>query len=298
MGWVGPEAAVQLGGVPLTHHRLRGDGIFLHVISAGEGPPVLLLHGFPEHWWSWRYQIPALAQAGFSVWAADLRGYNLSDRPRGPRAYRLQHLIHDVVHLVHAIGRPRVHLGGHDWGGIIAWGVAEQHPELVDKLLILNAPHLRLYRQHLWHDAQWLRSAYVPFFATPILPETFFRAGGVPMLRRLYKGLAGRPDTLDDRDIDAMLRPMMTRAGLRAGLDYYRANMGSGELASRHRNGIEHDTLVVWGDRDPALSPVLLDGLADVAPRARVTHVGDAGHWVHAEAAELVNRELVGFLTT
>jgi epoxide hydrolase 4 len=291
---VGPET---LDGVRLTHHRLRGDGILLHAVSAGHGPPVLLLHGFPEHWWSWRYQIPALARAGFSVWAADLRGYNLSDRPRATKAYRLKHLVDDVVHVVHAVGRPRVHLGGHDWGGIIAWAVAEQHPALVDKLLILNAPHLRLYRQHLWRDAQWLRSSYVPFFAMPVVAEMFLRVGNMRMLRRLYKGLAARPDAVDDRDVHTMLRPMLTRGALRAGLNYYRANVGSGDLASRHRARIDHDALVVWGDRDPALSPVVLDGLTNVAPRARVVHVADAGHWVQAEAAELVNRELVAFLT-
>src|SRR4051794_40922163 len=104
-----------IGGIGLRHQWVRGDGVDLHVAVAGAGPPVILLHGFPEHWRSWRHQFPALVGAGFSVWAPDLRGYNLSGRPSARQAYHLRHLVADVGAVVAATGCPRAHICGHDW---------------------------------------------------------------------------------------------------------------------------------------------------------------------------------------
>lgn len=126
--------------IEIRHERVQGHGVELHVARAGAGPPVILLHGFPENWRSWHRQIGPLAVAGFSVWAPDMRGFNLSERPAGREAYLLRHLVADVAALVRATGHPRAHVVGHDWGGIVAWTFAGAHPELLDKLVILNAP--------------------------------------------------------------------------------------------------------------------------------------------------------------
>ena len=158
----------------LRHERVTaGGGVTLHVVRAGaEGPAVVLLHGFPEFWYSWRHQIDPLVDAGFSVVAPDLRGYNLSDRPREVGAYRLDHLVEDVAAVMRATGRARAHVVGHDWGGVIAWALAGAHPELVDKLVIMNAPHARSYVETVRRSLrQMLRSWYVLFFQLPLLPE-------------------------------------------------------------------------------------------------------------------------------
>ena len=122
--------------------RVTADGVELSVTVDGIGPPVVFLHGFPENARSWRHQIAAVTNAGFSAWAPDLRGYNQSERPTARTAYHLRHLMADVVALVRATGAPRAHLVGHDWGGIIAWSVAGHYPELIDTLVILYAPHM------------------------------------------------------------------------------------------------------------------------------------------------------------
>src|SRR5919199_846997 len=124
-----------------THHHAIVNGVRLHYVEAGEGPLVVLLHGFPEFWYSWRKQIPALAAAGFRVLAPDLRGYNLSDKPPGTHAYRMEMLTADVAGLIAHAGGGRAAVVGHDWGGAVAWMMPLRHPAAVSRLVILNAPH-------------------------------------------------------------------------------------------------------------------------------------------------------------
>lgn len=126
--------------IAVHFQRVRTNGIELSVARAGEGPVVVLLHGFPENWTSWRRQIPTLVAAGYSVWVPDLRGYNLSDKPPGRDAYHLRHLTADLAGIVQATGQPRASIVGHDWGGLVAWTFAGQYPELLSTLTILNAP--------------------------------------------------------------------------------------------------------------------------------------------------------------
>src|SRR5947209_14470052 len=122
---------------PWTHRQALVNGVRLHLVEAGSGPPVVLLHGFPEFWYAWRHQIPALAAAGFRVVAPDQRGYNLSDKPPDVGSYRLENLAGDVAGLIRATGRERAAVVGHDWGGAVAWAIAMRHPERVERLVIL-----------------------------------------------------------------------------------------------------------------------------------------------------------------
>src|SRR5438067_5435169 len=126
---------------PWTHHDATVNGVRLHYVEAGSGPLVVLLHGFPEFWYSWRHQIPALAQAGFHVVAPDMRGYNLSDKPSGWRSYDGDHLAADVAGLVRHFGADRAHVVGHDWGAAVAYLTAMRHPDVVERVVILNVPH-------------------------------------------------------------------------------------------------------------------------------------------------------------
>ena len=287
----------ELAGVSLRHERVSVNGIALHIVVAGSGQPVVLLHGFPEHWWSWRNQIPALAHANYSVWVPDLRGYNLSDRPLQIDAYDLRHLVADVAGVVRATGAERAHIAGHDWGGIIAWSLAGHYPAFVDKLVILNAPHLDVYARKVWKTDQCVRSAYVPFFALPWLPERVLSARRFTLLRTMMRRLAVRKGALSDSDIERYVRALSPDGALTAALNYYRANIRRDPMAWARASRTAAETLVLWGLDDPGLSPVLLDGITAFAPRAHVHRLPGVGHWVHAEAADQVNATLLQFLS-
>jgi pimeloyl-ACP methyl ester carboxylesterase len=282
----------------IRHERLAGDGVRLHVATAGKGPPVILLHGFPENWRSWRRQIPALAASGFSVYVPDLRGYNLSDRPPRRNDYQLDHLVADVVALIHATGHPRVHLAGHDWGGVIAWGVAGKYPQLVDKLVIFNAPHLDIYLKKVRYPLQMLRSWYVLFFLLPRLPELVLSAENYSAVRHMFEQGPARKAAFSSSDVNEYIHALSQPGALTAGLNYYRANLSVSVLRRFARmRPVDAETLVIWGDRDPALGTELLEGLEDVVPRLRIHRIPDSSHWVQNEAPVEVNRVFVDFLS-
>jgi pimeloyl-ACP methyl ester carboxylesterase len=281
----------------IRHERIAGDGVELHVARAGEGPAVLLLHGFPENWRSWKHQIPALASAGFSVLAPDLRGYNDSDRPTERSAYHLRHLVEDVAAIVRASGHSRAHVVGHDWGGILAWTFAGAHPELLDKLVILNAPHLDLYIEKVRRPSlQTLRAWYLLFFRLPHVPEWALSAGNFGAVRDLFRRRPRQP-AFSEEEIDGYVRSLAQRGALTATLNWYRANFASPDAIRLARSArVEAPTLVIWGEQDPALGVELLDGLERVAPRVRVHRIARSSHWVQNEAPDEVNRVLIDFL--
>src|SRR5262245_58570023 len=166
----------------LIHRFAVVNSVRLHYAEAGEGPLVVLLHGFPEFWYSWRHQIKGLAAAGFRVIAPDLRGYNESDKPPGIASYRLELLTQDIVELIQHAGEKRAHVVGHDWGGGIAWWLAMQNPQVVERLVILNAPHPVAFFRELRRPAQLLKSWYMFFFQLPWLPEVMLRVGNFAQL--------------------------------------------------------------------------------------------------------------------
>jgi pimeloyl-ACP methyl ester carboxylesterase len=288
---------VKVPEIEVRHERVKADGVELHVAAAGDGPPVVLLHGFPENWRSWRRQFAPLVRAGFSVWAPDMRGYNLSDRPASREAYHLRHLVADVAALVRATGALRAHIAGHDWGGAVAWTFAGQHPELVDKLVIFNAPHPKIYLEQVRRPPQMFRSWYVLFFLLPALPERALSARDFAVVRDMFRRLPARPNAFSDDDIEQYVQALATPGALTAGLNYYRANLRSRGFGRARAGLIAAETLVIWGERDRALSTRLLDGLETVAPKVRVHRIPDAGHWVQNEASEEVNGVLTEFLS-
>jgi epoxide hydrolase 4 len=275
---------------------MNGCDVALHVARAGTGPPVILLHGFPENWTSWRHQIPALTAAGFSVLAPDMRGYNLSERPPAVADYRLRMLIDDVAELVRGSGHGSAHIIGHDWGGVVAWTFAGAYPELTKRLVILNAPHLHLYRRLLRKPAQLFRSWYVAVFQLPRIAEAMLQVNDYAALRRIFRNGPARPDTFSAADIDAYVAAAAQPGALTAMINYYRALRDPGGRAIGAAARPECPVLVIWGARDPALSIRLLDGIEDMAPEVIVERIPDAGHWVQNEAPEKVNRLIVEFL--
>lgn len=276
-------------GTPrVAHSTVRANGIDIHCVEAGRGPLVVLLHGFPEYWYGWRRQIPALADAGFHVVAPDLRGYNRSGRPSGVCAYRMEALVEDLAGVIESFGGRAV-LVGHDWGGVIAWFAAMHHPGLVRRLVILNAPHPAAFARELRRlSSQWVRSAYAGWFQLPVLPEWLWRAGDFALLRRVLRsGPAGHGDDVQ-RYVEAFTPP----GALRAALHYYRAALRCPRPEVKR---VDTPTLIIWGQRDPFLCPALTRGLEPWVPQLTVERLPRATHWLHHEEPDVVSGLIAGF---
>lgn len=281
----------------LRSKHIAGDGVDLHVVTSGEGPPVVLLHGFPENWRSWRRQIPALTAAGFSVFTPDLRGYNLSGKPAKQDSYKLDHLLADVAAVVNATGCPRAHIVGHDWGGVIAWAFAERYPELTDKLVIMNAPHMKIYIEKVTHSAQMFKSWYMLFFQLPRIPELALSARNFRAIRNMFRSGPANKDAFSTQDIQEYVKALSQPGALTAALNYYRANITvAGARRFARWKPINAETLVIWGEQDPALGLALLEGLHEMVPRLHIHRIPGSSHWVQNEAPEEVNRVLLDFL--
>jgi epoxide hydrolase 4 len=286
-----------MNGTDWTHGEAVVGGVRLHYVEAGEGPLVLLLHGFPEFWYSWRHQIPALAEAGFHVVAPDLRGYNLSDKPEGVESYRIERLVEDAAGLVHHFGARRAAIVGHDWGGIVAWFCGMLQPRIVERLVILNAPHPAAYERELFRSTQGLRSWYAGFFQLPILPETALRARDFAAVEHVLRTEPVRRDAFSDDDIRLYKEALAQPGALNATVNYYRAALRyRPALSPEDEHRIEAPTMLVWGERDPYLVESLTRNLEHWVPRIRVERLHDVSHWVQVDAPVRVNQLLLDFL--
>ncbi len=281
-------------GIEIREGYIDVGDVSLHYVEAGEGPLVLLLHGFPEFWFGWRLQIAPLAAAGFRVVAPDTRGYNLSSRPEGVSEYDVDKLAEDIRGLILGLGASSAMVVGHDWGGSIAWTLATNHPEVVDRLAILNAAHPHKLQQGLHHPSQLRKSWYFFFFAIPGLPEDVVHARNWHFFRH-FLGDANPPYAPDEiaRYVEAWSQP-----GAAAGMiNYYRASVRQSQKeAVAKLRPISAPTLVIWGERDSYLGSELAEPTGDDVPNLdRVERLPDASHWVHHDEAERVNQLLIDF---
>ena len=258
---------------------------------------VVLLHGFPEFCYSWRHQMPALAAAGWRALAPDLRGYGRSPHPPRVKDYRIDLLAADVAALIRRECGGKAHVVGHDWGGVVAWHLSMHHPESVDRLVILNAPHPAAYVRELRRTAQMLRSWYVGFFQLPWLPEWWIRLDDFAALRRLFRDDPARRGAFTAHDIVRYVDAFSDRRSLTAAINYYRAafRAGPGSLV-RGMRPVAAATLVIWGRRDRYLVPQLADGLTQWVPHVRVERLPEASHWVQHDEPGRVNKLLIDFL--
>jgi len=280
----------------LSEHDLQLRGIRLHVVEAGDGPLVVLLHGFPEFSYAWRKQIPALAAAGFRALAPDQRGYGASEKPKHVRDYRVEELAADVAALIESSGRRKAAIVGHDWGGIVAYYTAMFHPECVDRLVVINAPHPAVYEAvSRRRPSQIARSWYALFFQIPILPEALARRT-VRWWGRWLQRDAG-PGAYTDEDIGRYLDAWSRPGAIKAGINYYRA-LFARRLARRRGPGIRIDapTLILWGDRDRYLRPENADPDPAWLPHAELVHFPQASHWLPNEEPARVNELIIDFL--
>ena len=276
--------------------RLRTNGIQLRAVAAGpaDGPLVVLLHGFPEFSWGWRRQMGPLAAAGLRVIAPDQRGYNLSDKPEGVAAYRIDALADDVLGLAQALGRARFRVVGHDWGAAVAWHLAARDPGRVDRAAVLNGIGISVGQGYAGtHPSQMLKSWYIGFFQAPAVPELALRAAGFAWLRRAM-ARSGRPGTFSAEDFRRYREAWARPGALTAMLNWYRALRLYARSLPAER--VRVPLRVIWGDRDAFLEPGLVEAGLGLCERGAAFHIPEATHWVQHEEPERVNRLLVEFL--
>lgn len=289
---------------PITHSFASVNGIRLHYAEAGAGELVILLHGFPEFWYSWRHQIKALAPH-FHVVAPDLRGYNLSDKPANVADYRLDILALDVVGLIDHFGARKAVIVGHDWGAGIAWVLAQKYPERVSKLVVMQVPPAAVWRANM-STRQLLRSWYMFLFQLPGVPEWLISRNDFAGLNQVFQKKIARPNTFSDADVAAYRDALRIPGALTAALNYYRANIrrllwrssaGEGSKAGLD-NRIRVPTLFIFAEQDIAILPQTVQGVANHIDAAyRELRIPDSSHWVQNEAAQEVNAALLEFLS-
>jgi pimeloyl-ACP methyl ester carboxylesterase len=261
-----------------------------------DGPLVLLLHGFPEFWWSWRHQLVALGEAGFHAVAPDLRGYGGTDKP--PRGYDAYTLANDVAGLVRALGHHDGWLVGHDWGGSIAWATATLKPDVVNRLAILGMPHLLRLGEAMRSDwTQARMSSYIGFFQTPKVPEKRLISGDL-VSELLHRW--GGPGYPDDETLGRCEEAMRIPAAAHCALEYYRWSFRSRIRPSGRRylrllaEGVHVPVLQLHGALDGCIRPETVHGSDAYAHRGYELQVLEGvGHFLHQEAPELVTELLL-----
>ena len=318
----------------ITHRSIETNNVNLHIAEAGEGPLVVLCHGFPESWYSWRHQIPVLADAGFHVVAPDQRGYGDSDAPEDIAAYSILQLTGDIVGLVHALGEEQAVVVGHDWGSPVAWALAQMRPDMFRAVVSLSVPFTG---RGPWPPIAGMRQVfgdrffYQIYFQTPGVAEHELQHDiGMTMRKMLYGasgaidrsggsfGVEGAPPAssymlermpdpgndlpawLNAADIDAYVQAF-TKSGFRGGLNWYRNIDHNWALTAPFQGKrIEQPALFVAGDRDVVpFNPEAEQRMRAAVPALRdVVVLPGVGHWTQQEAPEAVNEALLGFLAS
>lgn len=278
-----------------SHGKLTTNGIQLHYVTQGEGQLMLLLHGFPEFWYSWRHQIPEFAR-DHKVVALDLRGYNDSDRPQARSAYHMDELVKDIKGAIASLGYDRCILVGHDWGGAIAWQFVYRYPTQVDRLIILNLPHPAKFAQGLRTWRQLTRSWYILFFQLPRLPELLLQTNLHRVMENTFRGMAIDKSAFSDADIDAYTTALAKPGALTAALNYYRNLLPLLLSPTDWPILFQTRTLMIWGEKDVALGKELSEGTEDYVQDFQIHYIPDCSHWVQQEQPQLVNQYIREFL--
>ena len=303
-----------MNGEPANvHPSIRHDyaqlaDVRLHYAECGRRGErlVLLLHGFPECWYSWRHQLAALGER-FHVVAPDLRGYNLSDKPARVEDYRMEKLVGDVLGLMDHFGAREAAVVGHDWGAGVAWAVGGRHPERVWKLAALQVPPLAVWAANMTVK-QAVSSWYMFFFQLPLAPEWWLGAGDFAAVAAMFKK-SSRPGTFTDTDLAIYKQALRQRSAttgvsaLAAGLNYYRANLWSNlkrpdnSAKAKASGKIRVPTLFIYGERDLAIMPETVRGVGKfVDAPYRELRLANSNHWVQQESPTEVNAALLSFL--
>jgi pimeloyl-ACP methyl ester carboxylesterase len=280
---------------PWQHRDVITNGIRMHYVTIGDGPLIVLLHGFPEFWYSWRFQLPFLAELGYTAVAPDLRGYNDTDKPR--TGYDVPALLEDIAGLIRKLGRERAIIVGHDWGGALAWSFAMQYPAMIERLIVMNAPHPGAFLREMRTLKQLRKSWYMFVFQLPWLPEYLLLRDHARNVARLIQAAAVHKEMFPPRDLDRYREAMSKPGAMTAALNYYRQLFrGSPGAFLGGRWQVNAPTLLIWGEQDIALGIEMTTGLEEWVPQLTIRRIADSGHWVQQEQADLVNHYLKEFL--
>ena len=272
------------------------DGVRLHAVAAGpnDRPLLVLLHGFPEFWYSWRKQIGPLAAAGFRVIVPDQRGYNLSSKPARISDYAVWNLTADVIAIADQLGCDRFFLAGHDWGAAVAWATALQYPQRLRKLAILNVPHPAVFLRTINRNPrQMLRSWYIAFFQLPRIPESRFSANNFRMGTRSLVA-SSRPGTFTAEDLDRYREAWSNPGTVTAMINWYRAAFGKHQ-PQLGNSQVHVPTRILWGQLDRFLLPEMARESLQYCDSAELTYLPDATHWLQHEEPAAVNAALIDF---
>lgn len=281
----------------IEYEYVETNGIKLHVAQQGpkDGDLVLLLHGFPEFWYGWKHQMAALAEKGFRVWAPDQRGYNLSDKPEKVREYQMNYLIEDIVGLIKRTGKEKVFLVGHDWGGIVAWQVAKEYPELINKLVILNAPHLSAMSKHvLKHPSQLLKSSYIIFFQLRGIPENMVSRSDWQLATEAMQSTSCE-GAFNKNDLKEYRAAWSKPNAMQSMVNWYRANLKT-FASAKDTDRITVPTYVIWGMKDQFLNWQLAEKSLEFCDEGQGILLGESTHWLHHEEPEQVSQLIMEFI--
>jgi len=274
------------------------NGVRLHYVAQGKDPLILFLHGFPEFWYAWKDLLTDFGRDHHAV-ALDMRGYNLSAKPEPVEAYRVPVIVEDVRALAAKLGAKKFVLVGHDWGGVIAWAFAAQHPEMLQKLVIINAPHPTVFVRELANNPEQQKaSSYFNLFNSPQAEPVLSANNYAAMLQAFGSAL-------NEQDRERYLASWNQPGGLTGGLNYYRAaqlRSPAGGTAGTPASSLQPiapittPTLVIWGEKDTALLTGNLEGLDQYVMRLTIQRIPDASHWVVHEKPALVIQFMRDFL--
>jgi epoxide hydrolase 4 len=278
------------------HRDIITNGIRMHYVTQGEGPLVVLLHGFPEFWYSWRYQIPVLAEYGYRVVAPDLRGYNESDKPR--KGYDMGTLLLDIVGLIQGLGYEKAIIVGHDWGGALAWSFAIRYHAMTERLVVLNMAHPGAMMREFRTLKQLRKSWYIFAFQLPWLPEYLLLRNHARAIGRLIREAALQKGAFPDEETAKYQQAMSQPGSMTAALNYYRQVFR--RLPTSYTGGtydVNVPTLLIWGEHDIALGIELTTGLERWVKLLEFRPIPDSGHWVQQEQPQKVNQYILDFLS-
>jgi epoxide hydrolase 4 len=280
---------------------VEANGQRFELAECGNGEKLaILLHGFPELNFSWRHQMPLLADKGYRVWVPNMRGYGASSKPEGIAAYRLDQLMADVAALIDRgkaeAPADEVMLVAHDWGAVIAWTFAINKVRPLDRLVIMNVPHPKCAERELKHWRQKRKSWYILAFQLPWLPERLLLANDAKAVRGAFFNTAANKDNFARAILNVYARAAQRPGAIRSMLNYYRALVRYPEARAVGDGMVETPTLVIWGENDLALDIHLLDGMEEWVPNLTLHRLPGISHWVQQDAPDEVNRLLGDWL--
>lgn len=265
---------------------IETNGIKLHTIIIGTGEPLVLLHGFPEFWYCWSKIIPLLKD-DYKLVIPDMRGYNLSDKPKGVENYKVEILIEDIKGLSEVLKLGKFNLAGHDWGGLVSWIFAEKYPDLLKKLILMNAPHPKIFQQILKTDEEQQKASYYIFEILEPNGEKFIIENDYNWLKKVVF-----TKNFSDLDKEKYIEAWAQPGAILGGVNYYRANTSFKDW----KGIIDVPTLVIWGMKDLALKPILLNGISNYVKDLRIEKNEESSHWITHDAPKFVASKIKEFI--